>query len=150
LAGAAFLTGAAPRFFKFARPRNVPLFMGIALSIFTSLFGLVMLGYGALLGFAGMSPEGSVSSWWLRAEGIAGFFLGIVYLTPVLAFSRRFFIFAYAIAALVASVAIVVFDSSVKGRIMTPWDPVIMVLLLMLCPTILACMAFLRTMDGTD
>jgi hypothetical protein len=126
------------------------LFIGIVLSIFTSLFGLIMLGYGALLGFAGMGPDGSVDSWWFRAAGVASFFYGIVCLTPVLAFSRRSLIIAYVSAALVTSVASAAFFLADKSVIKGPWDLVLMVLLYMLCPAMLAGIAFRRTMDRTE
>jgi len=122
----------------------MPLVVGVLLNVFTGLFGLVMLGYGALLGFAGMGPDGSVDSWWLRAAGIASFFYGVVCLTPVLVFSRRSWIVAYLCAALVTSVAITVFYLSDKSVMKEPWDALLLILLLLVCPATLAGIAFRR------
>jgi hypothetical protein len=119
--------------------------IGVGLYIITSISGMGLLFFGALLGFLGLGPDGSVESVNLRIWGMANFALGVVYLTPVLAFSRNSLIFGYAIAAIFITVVGVSSFMTEKSVIWNSWiDWVLMACLMLVCPLTLACIAFIQ------
>ena len=119
--------------------------IGACLYILTSISGLGMLFFGALLGFMGLGPDGSVESINFRIWGMANFALGLVYLIPVVAFSRNSLIFGYAIAAIFITVVGVSSFMTEKSVIWNSWmDWVLMACLMLACPLTLAGIAFIQ------
>ncbi|MGA2799298.1 MAG: hypothetical protein ABSE63_17085 [Thermoguttaceae bacterium] len=119
--------------------------IGIGLYILTSIIGLCSIFSGAFLGFMGLGPDGSVDSVNLRIWGVAIFFLGAIYVTPVLAFSRKSLILGYAIAAIFITVVGVSSFMTEKSIIWNSWmDWVLMACLMLVCPLTLAGIAFIQ------
>lgn len=119
--------------------------IGFGLYVITCIIGLGQLFFGAFLGFAGLGPDGSVSSVNLRIWGMANFVLGIIYLTPVLAFSRKSWIFGYVMAAIFITVVGVWSFMTEKSVIWNSWmDWMLLALLTLACPLTLAGIAFVQ------
>jgi hypothetical protein len=119
--------------------------IGLGLYVITSIIGLGLLFFGALLGFMGVGPDGSVDSVNLRIWGMANFALGAIYMTPVVAFSHRSLILGYAIAAIFITVVGVSSFMTEKSIIWNSWmDWVLMACLMLVCPLTLAGIAFIQ------
>jgi hypothetical protein len=119
--------------------------VGIGLYILVCLIGLMMILWGAMIGFLGMGPDGSIDSISIRIGGVGGFLLGVVYITPVWGFSRKSLIFVYAIAAMLAAGICVWGYFSDSKIIWNSWrDPALAVLLLLVCPLTLSVIAFIQ------
>jgi hypothetical protein len=119
--------------------------IGICLYILICLIGFMMILWGAMIGFLGMGPDGGIDSISIRIGGVGGFLLGVVYITPVLRFSRKSLIFVYAIAAILATGICVWGYFSDNKMIWNSWrDPALAALLLLACPLTLSAIAFIQ------
>ena len=119
--------------------------IGTILSVFTVSCGLILLLWGAVEGLLGMSPDGPIASRLIRLSAVGLIFLGVLYMTPVLMFTRRSYVVVYAASALLLSVcSVTTLAIHETSKYVSLMDSVIMVALLVACPLTLAGVAFYR------
>lgn len=109
--------------------------IGIGLYVLAVLAGLWMILVATVLGIGGSSVERILG-------GLGCLLLGIVYVTPVLAFSRKLWILIYASVAVFATIVFlvsIIIDDKRPSLIVY----VTFAMLLLACPITLALIAFL-------
>ena len=122
------------------RRAAILLVVGILLSIATGLLGVVCLFWGVLVGLLGQGPIGAVHD--LSTRFLLGglpLVLGVIYLTPVMAFRRRSWVLAYGVTTLLAALVLFTVAMNVALDSRNAWPA----LLCLLAPAT-ALIAFVR------
>ncbi len=108
--------------------------IGIILNVLMVLYGFMLVLGGIFIVVFGLTPNPEGGSPCSRLTGIAALIMGFIYSFPIMAFTRRYWIFGYVIAALIAT--ILALSNSM---------PRVFVLSILSCQLILAGIAFFKT-----